>query len=166
MLLAGWRLGAFASRGPLRPRALAAGLASAAALYLVFLAGNAGVTALHPFGVGAASEQSIYSLIASPSNPIALQAAVLLFDSAGYEGFFRGALMSRAEPRLGAWAPAGVAAADACMHLATLNPLWVATTFVADLCWGETCRRGGGLQASFVSHLAWDLLIFVVAPIR
>ena len=156
-------------RPPLRlpgRRALAAGALSAAALYLAFLAGNAGVKALHPLGVGAADENAIYSLIASPGNPLYLQGAVLFFDAAGYESYFRGSLQPRARARLGPLAPAGVAALDAAIHVATLNPLWVATTFVADLAWGLTYQRAGGLPASFTSHLLWDVAIFVLLPIR
>ncbi len=151
-----------------RPRAktIAFGLASAALLYLVFYIGNLGVTSLHPFGMSAASETSIYSLIASPSNPIPLQVGVLVFDAAGYESFFRGVLQTRLEPRLGAGSPFAVALIDALLHVVTLNPLWVVTTFVADSVWGLTYHYTKDLASSMTSHLAWDLVIFILLPIR
>jgi membrane protease YdiL (CAAX protease family) len=95
-----------------------------------------------------------------------VQAGVLLFDSVGYESFFRGVLQEKMRPRLGAGAAPAVALLDAGLHLATLNPLWVATTFVADLGWGLTYRYGGRLPASVTSHLAWDVAIFLVRPIK
>jgi Type II CAAX prenyl endopeptidase Rce1-like len=147
------------------PRALAAAAAAAAGLYAVFYLGNLGVTALHPFGIGPSAEQSIYSLIATPGNPILLQAALLVSDSVGYEGFFRGVVAARLRPRYGAKAVLIAAVADSCIHLLSFNPLWAATTLVADAAWGAAYLYGG-LQASMPSHLLWDIAIFMVAPIR
>ena len=162
---------AFAAGGPRRPgrpgwRPLLAGLASAAALYGLFYGGGWLVSNYHPFGITSASETSIYSLISSPSNPLYLQAGVLLFDSAGFEYFFRGTLQARLTPRMGAAAAPAVALLDAGIHLLTLNPLWVGATFVTDTVWGLTYHYGRGLQARFASHLIWDLAIFIFWPVR
>lgn len=145
--------------------AISAGLVSAALLYGVFLAGNSAVRFLEVPGAGSASESAIYSLIASPSNPLGLQVGVLLFDAVGYESFFRGALQEHFRARLGVGAAPAVALVDAALHLATLNLLWVVTTFIADLGWGLTYYYGRGLQASMTSHFAWDIVIFIVLPI-
>lgn len=165
MIAAAWALGAL--KKPARVRYLSAGVgvATAAVLYLVFVLGGAAVDAFHPLGLTSASESSIYSLIASPSNPLYLQAGLLFFDSAGFESFFRGALQARLQGRLGAYAPPAVAALDAGLHIVTLNPVWVGGTFVTDLFWGLAYQRGGGLQASFASHLLWDLAIFIIRPV-
>jgi len=144
---------------------LVVGAVSAVALYGVFYAGNAGVQALNVPGVSTASEGSIYALIASPSNPLFLQVAVLAFDAAGYEAYFRGVLQGRLEGRLGVWSAFAVAGLDAMLHVATLNPLWVGTTFVADSVWGLTYHYGGGMRASVASHFLWDLAIFILRPI-
>ncbi len=151
-----------------RPRlklvALAAGLISAFLLYLVFFAGALALKILIP-GYAAESEGSIYSLISSPSNPLLLQVGVLLFDAAGYESFFRGVLQKKLQPKMGVAAAPTIAFFDAMIHLATFNPIWVATTFVADLVWGLAFYFGRGFQASFTSHFVWDLAIFVIRPI-
>ena len=147
------------------PKALAAGALSAGLLYLVFVLGAAVVNAFHPLGATSASEAAIYSLIASPSNPVYLQVVVLVFDSAGYVSFFRGVLQARLRPRAGPWAAPAVALLDAGVHLITLNPIWVGGTFVSDLFWGLTFHHGRGTQASFTSHLLWDIAIFVVRPV-
>jgi len=164
-------LGAALAVGGFRPSkrlgfaSIAVGLASAVLLYLIFFAGGWVVASYHPFGVTSASETSIYSLISSPSNPPLLQVGVLLFDSAGYESFFRGVLQERLRPRMGVMGAPVVALFDACLHIATMNPLWVAATFVTDLVWGLTYHYGRGTQASFASHFVWDLAIFIVHPI-
>jgi membrane protease YdiL (CAAX protease family) len=113
-----------------------------------------------------ASETSIYSLISAPSNPLYLQVAVLLFDAAGFEGYFRGVLQQRLRPRAGVLSAPAVALVDASVHVVTFNPLWVGATFVTDLLWGLTYHYGKGTQASFTSHLVWDLAIFIIRPIR
>jgi CAAX protease family protein len=165
MVVAAYALGAVRrSAGPVL-LALGVGAATAGLLYLVFYAGGAAVDAFHPFGVTSASESSIYSLIASPSNPVALQVLVLLFDSAGYEAFFRGVLQERLYARLGAAAVPSVALIDAGLHIITLNPIWVGGTFITDLVWGMTYYWGSGLTASFTSHFLWDLAIFIVRPV-
>jgi len=152
------------SRPKVSPIALAAGLLSAGLLYLLFFGGALALKTLIP-GYGTESEGSIYSLIASPSNPLTLQVGVLLFDAAGYESFFRAALQKQLQPRIGVAAAPTIALFDAVIHIATFNPLWVATTFVADLVWGLTYHFGKGFQASFTSHFVWDLAIFVIRPI-
>ncbi len=164
MMGASYYIGARWGKRP-TARGTALGVASAAALYLVFYAGNAAVSALHPFGIGSSDARSIYTLIASPSNPLYLQAAVLLFDAAGYESFFRGTLQSRLRPRLGAASAPAVAAFDAAVHLMTLNPLWVVTTFIADTAWGLTYHRSREVASSFTSHLVWDLVVFLILPL-
>jgi len=165
MVLASYALGLRWKKAP-RWKPVTVGIASALVLYVVFLLGNAAIVTFHPLGIGPENASSIYSLIASQNNPPLVQVAVLLFDAAGYEAFFRGTLQARIQPRAGVWSAPAIAALDAAIHLLTLNPLWVATTFVADLTWGVTYYYAKDLTASFTSHLVWDLVIFLVLPIR
>ena len=165
MLVAAYALGAVKASGAPILLALGIGAASAGVLYLIFYAGGAAVDAFHPLGITSASESSVYSLIASPSNPLVLQVFVLLFDSAGYESFFRGVLQEKLHARLGVAAAPCVALIDAGLHIVTLNPIWIGGTFVTDLVWGLTYYWGSGLTASFTSHFLWDLAIFVIRPV-
>jgi membrane protease YdiL (CAAX protease family) len=165
MVAASYALGVFRPARGLRSTVIVAGVVSAAALYLIFYLGAAGIDAFHPFGVTSTSESSIYSLIASPSNPLYLQVGVLLFDAAGYESFFRGVLQKWLTPRIGVGAAPAVALFDAALHVATLNPIWVVATFVTDVAWGLTYHYGRGAQASFTSHILWDLAIFIIRPV-
>lgn len=164
MIAAAFALGAGWGNAKPRLRPILIGLASAGALYLIFFLGAAFIDAYHPFGITSASESSVYSLITNPSNPVLLQVLVLLFDSAGFESFFRGVLQNRLQSRFGIAAAPLVAALDACIHILTLNPVWIGGTFLTDLFWGVTYYYGKGLQGSFVSHIVWDLAIFVVHP--
>jgi uncharacterized protein len=165
MMLAARSAGGLRLPVRVRPTSVAIGAVSAALLYLVYFAGGAAVDAFHPFGMTSASESAIYSLIASPSNPIYLQAVVLLFDSAGYESFFRGVLQARLQPRFGVYSAPAIALIDAAVHVITLNPIWIGGTFISDLVWGLTYHYGKGTQASFTSHLLWDLAIFIIRPV-
>ena len=155
-------------RGFFRPTAktIGFGTVTAVALYLIFYLGNLGVMALHPFGMSASAENSIYSLIASPSNPLFLQVGVLAFDAGGYESFFRGVLQTRLQPRAGVGSVFMVALFDALLHIITLNPLWVVTTFIADSVWGLTYYYSTDLTSSVTSHFIWDLIIFILLPIH
>ncbi len=165
MMAAAFVLGGFRSAPRPQYLSVAFGLASALFLYLIFYFGGAAVDAFHPFGMTSASEASVYALIASPSNPLYIQVGVLLFDSAGYESFFRGVLQSRLQAKIGLAAAPAVALVDAGLHVATLNPVWVVGTFVTDLVWGLTYYYGKGARSSFTSHFVWDLAIFIVRPI-
>jgi hypothetical protein len=165
MLGVSFGLGGLGFPRELSVRSMALGFASALLLYLIFVGGAAAVAMFHPFGITSASETSIYSMIASPSNPTSIQVAVLLFDSAGYEAFFRGILQQRLGTRIGLGSVPIIALFDACLHLITLNLLWVGATLVTDLAWGLTFRYGGGKQASFTSHFIWDLAIFIIRPV-
>lgn len=165
MVVAAFALGVTWGNARPRYRGIALGLAAAALLYLIFYVGGAFVDAYHPLGVTSTSESSIYSLIANPSNPAYLQVLVLLFDAAGFESFFRGALQTRLQARFGVAAAPMVAGVDAAIHILTLNPIWIGGTFLTDLIWGATYYYGKGLQASFVSHFVWDVAIFIVRPV-
>jgi membrane protease YdiL (CAAX protease family) len=165
MLAVSFGLGGLRLPRELRVRSVALGLGSAVLLYLIFVGGAAAVTMFHPFGITSASEASIYSLIASPSNPTPVQVAVLLFDAAGYEAFFRGVLQQKLGMRIGVGSAPLVALFDAGLHVITLNLLWVGATLITDLAWGLTFHYGKGKQASFTSHFVWDLAIFILRPV-
>lgn len=166
MIVAAVSLGGYAGLFHPSAKSISLGCATAAVLYAIFFAGNAAISAYHPMGISQSNEGSIYSLIASPSNPLALQVAVLAFDAVGYESFFRGVLQKRLTGRLGVGSVFLVALLDASIHVVSMNPLWVSTTFIADTVWGLTYYYAGELGSSVTSHLLWDIAIFLVAPIK
>lgn len=146
-------------------RDFAAGVISAGVLYGLFFVGNAAVGLANIPGLSSSSKASIYGLIANPSTPVYVQVLVLLFDAVGYEAFFRDVLQRSLQQRWGVVSAPVVALVDSGLHVATLNPLWVATTFVADLVWGVTYFYGKGVRSSTTSHFVWDVAIFLLRPI-
>jgi len=166
MLLAAIALGGYARLFSPRAWTVALGLASAVGLYAVFFGGNLLIQQLHPLGIGTSSESSIYALISSQGTPIYIQLGLLVSDTLGYESFFRGVLQKRLRDRLGAASPFAVAAVDAGLHVLTLNPLWVVTTFIVDSFWGLTYHYSRDLSSSMLSHFVWDAAIFLIFPIR
>lgn len=151
-------------------KSIVIGFASAAALYLVFLGGNIAIKDFGPdVGIHTSSEASIYSTIAS--HPISLQVLILILDAVGFESYFRGTLQnfvkSRVKSERGKVIAIFIAAmADSVIHITSLNALWVITTLIADSVWGLTYYYSKDLGSSMLSHLVWDILIFIVAPIK
>lgn len=149
-------------------RSIGFGLVTATLLYGIFLLGNYGIKAMHPFGISASSETSIYSVITSHALP--LQVAILLFDAVGFESYFRGVLqnyfLKKSKGKLAVGAVFASALVDALIHLVSLNPLWVITTFIADSVWGLTYYYTRDLSSSMTSHFVWDIMIFVILPIK
>lgn len=149
-----------------RPRVIYFTLAIAGAvfLYLVFLGGNLAIRSLNIPGLSASGEQSIYSLFLGV--PLPLLILVLILDAVGFESYFRGNLLSEFSKKIGIYSVPLVAGMDAAIHFATLNPLFPATTFVADLVWGAYFYKTRDLSTTIVFHFLWDILIFVIFPIR
>ena len=147
-------------------RTLAFGVLSAAVLYAIFFAGNIGIRIVN-VGIQPSSEGPIYSLISS--HALYVQILLLLFDALGFESYFRGVLqthfLSTRKTKLGATSALIPAFADALIHVSTLNPLWVITTFIADFVWGLTYYYTKDLSSSVTSHFLWDVAIFIIAPI-
>ena len=107
----------------------------------------------------------IYELRSSV--PSILIGSILVFPiGPGEEIYWRGLIQRRFAERLGANAGFLTAtAAYAFVHLPTLNPPLILTAFIGGLVWGYLYRRTGSLVPVVISHVLWDLLIFVIAPL-
>jgi CAAX protease family protein len=145
------------------PKTISIGIGSALLLYLIFFGGNILVKTAAPLGVSASNEASIYSLFAS--TPITLRVIVFVLDAVGFESYFRGTLQPVLTAKMGISAAFLVALIDAAIHVSSLNPLFVITTFIADSVWGLNFFLTKDLTSNVTSHLLWDLLIFIVFPI-
>jgi membrane protease YdiL (CAAX protease family) len=161
MTLTGFVLGAMALANERelrrsRPRALdiAQGLGSAALLYGIFTFGDAIARRVMPRGTQ--EIRDIYALRrAAPQDEIAVRLATIIGPAE--ELFWRGFVQRRA----GA-APA--AAAYGAAHLVTGNATLVGAATVAGIYWGVLRRLGMSMPALIVSHIAWDIWIFLLAP--
>ncbi|MDG6996631.1 MAG: CPBP family intramembrane metalloprotease [Nitrososphaerota archaeon] len=143
---------------------LAIGVVTAIVLYFVFFLGNAFIKNYSPLGMQPTNETSIYGLFSS--SPVWLLVAIFLLDALGFESYFRGNLQRLFGSRLHWGAVFLPAVIDAVIHFSSLNPLFPATTFVADCFWGLNYYHTKDIYSNYTSHFVWDLLIFLVFPIH
>jgi membrane protease YdiL (CAAX protease family) len=133
-------------------------------LYLIFFAGNLGIKAFPLFGITTSSEQSIYGLFNNV--PLPLLVIVFVLDAVGFESYFRGDVLANLSPKLGIFSVFAAAAIDAGIHFSTFNPLFPATTFIADSVWGLYYYKTRDLTSTIVCHFVWDIMIFILIPIH
>ena len=153
-------------KGLFRPRVLyfVFAIAGAVFLYFVFLGGNLAIRAMNISGLSVTGEQNIYGLFSGVSLPLLI--FVLILDAVGFESYFRGNLLKAFSKRIGVLSVPLVAGMDAAIHFSTLNPLFPATTFVADLVWSAYFYKTRDLATTVLFHFVWDILIFVIIPIH
>jgi membrane protease YdiL (CAAX protease family) len=169
MTLTGLTLGGLAMaarpelrRTRIRGKEIALGLGIAAGLYGVFAVGDRMARRIMPNG-GREIEE-IYALrTLLPTPEIATRLALIIAPAE--ELFWRGLVQDRLQRRLGTWP--GAAAASAAYggaHLVTGNLTLLGAANVAGAAWGGLYAAGVPLGALVVSHVAWDLWTFLVAP--
>jgi membrane protease YdiL (CAAX protease family) len=137
------------------------GLLSGVALYLLFYFGFQ-LTKSNPVfsqGVG-----EVYDLRTVPSYLISL---VLLFPiGPGEEVYWRGLVQRRFSEQLGPGAGLLITTcAYALIHLPTLNLPLIMTAFIGGIVWGYIYLKTASLATVIASHVLFDLLIFVIAPL-
>jgi membrane protease YdiL (CAAX protease family) len=158
---------ALASRGDLRrtrprPRDVATGVAVAAGLYGVFQVGDRVARRVLPSG--AEDIGDVYELRSlRPKAEIAARLAAVIGPAE--ELYWRGLLQSELTRRLG---PVRGAAAAAALyggaHVVTGNPTLVGAATVAGAGWSALAALGVPMPALVVSHVVWDIWIFLVQP--
>jgi membrane protease YdiL (CAAX protease family) len=145
-----------------RPRDVAMGLGSAAALYGVFQAGDRLSRRLMPRG--AEDIEDVYALRALRPAP-ELAARLALVIAPAEELFWRGFVQRRMARRFGRWRGAALSSlAYAGAHVSTGNLTLVGAAGTAGAFWSTLAAAGMPMPALIVSHVAWDLWIFLVAP--
>lgn len=145
-----------------RPRDLATGVAIAAALYAVFQVGDRAARRVMPSG--AEDIGDVYRLRSLRPRPeIAARLATVIGPAE--ELYWRGLLQAELTRRLG---PARGAAAAAAVyggaHVVTGNPTLVGAATVAGAGWSALAALGVPMPALVVSHVVWDIWIFLVQP--
>jgi membrane protease YdiL (CAAX protease family) len=169
MTATGLGLGGYAllASGPARrtrigPRDVVLGLGSAGVLYLTFRAGDVFARRFVPRG----DEQirDIYALRRlRPREEIALRLAAVVGPAE--ELFWRGLVQEALMRRFGRWPGAALAAASyGGVHLVTGNFTLFGAAGVAGAHWCALYAAGMPLGTLVVSHVAWDVWIFLVQP--
>jgi membrane protease YdiL (CAAX protease family) len=145
-----------------RKRDVALGLASAAGLYGIFRAGDRMARRIMPKGAEEIGET--YALRALRPTP-ELAARLALVIGPAEELFWRGFVQRRLSARLGRWQGAAVGSAlYGGAHLVTENITLTGAATVAGAYWGGLAAMGMPMGALIVSHVAWDIWIFLLAP--
>ena len=169
MTFTGLSLGSFAlltsepvRRLRIRPRHVPIGLASAAVLYATFQVGDRLVRNFLPSGDR--DIRDIYALrTLRPRGEIATRLALVVGPAE--ELFWRGLVQEALMARAGRWRGAALAAAAyGGVHVVTGNFTLFGAAGVAGAHWCALYAAGVPLGALVVSHVAWDIWIFLVQP--
>jgi membrane protease YdiL (CAAX protease family) len=137
------------------------GVVSGVLLYFLFYFGFQATKSNPIFSEGVGR---VYELRTVPTYLIAL--ALVFPIGPGEEIYWRGLIQRRFSERLGP--STGLLAAScayALVHLPTLDLPLIMTAFIGGLVWGYIYKRTGSLLPVIVSHVLFDLLIFVIAPL-
>jgi membrane protease YdiL (CAAX protease family) len=138
------------------------GLLSAGLLYLTFQVGDRFARRFVPTGDREIRE--IYSLrTLRPRGEIATRLATIIGPAE--ELFWRGLVQSALMRRFGRWPGAALAAmAYGGIHVVSGNFTLIGAAGVAGAHWSALYAAGVPLGALVVSHIAWDVWIFLVQP--
>lgn len=145
------------------PADMAAGVASAAGLYVIFQVGDFFARRIMP--KGAEEIDAVYGL-RGEHDPKALAARLALVIGPAEELFWRGFVQRRLEARHGGAGTAAAMAAYGGAHVVTGNATLVGAATVAGAYWGLLAAAGMRMEALIVSHVTWDVVIFLVAPTK
>ena len=137
-----------------RWRDIPLGILIAMGLFAIFQVGDRQARKLMP--KGQAEIGDIYALREiRPKEEIAVRLATVIGPAE--ELFWRGWLQRRV-----GWLPASAAYAGA--HLVTRNATLVGAAGVAGIYWSALAALGAPMGALIVSHMVWDIWIFLVSP--
>ena len=146
-----------------KPAYILVGIFSAFVLYMVFFVGNFIAARLFDFAPGQVN--SIYDL-RNQSTPLVIGGLMLLIGAAEeifWRGFFQHTLAQRLGPVKGYLIASLV---YALVHIWAFNFMLLMAALVCGLFWGFIYLRYRSLWPCIISHVVWDLFIFVVLPVR
>ncbi len=140
------------------------GAAASVLLYAVFAAGRAGADRLLPF---AASQVSAVYTLRTQAPAWFIVVVLALVIGPGEELFWRGLVQWGLVQRLGSGRGWGAAAIlYGLVHIAALNAMLVLAAAVAGAFWGWLYLRIGRIAPVVVSHILWDLTVFLIFPFQ
>jgi membrane protease YdiL (CAAX protease family) len=149
-------------RTRIRARDVALGVASAAGLYGVFRFGDRAARRIMPRG--AEDIDDVYALRSlRPKTEIAARLALVIGPAE--ELFWRGFVLRRSQRLYGRWKGAAVAAVKyGGAHVATGNATLIGAATAAGAYWSALAAAGMPMGSLVVSHVAWDVWIFLLQP--
>lgn len=149
-------------RTRIRAKDVVLGLAAAAGLYGIFRVGDRAARRLMP--KGGEEIDAVYGLRRlRPAGELAFRLGVVIGPAE--ELFWRGLVQRLAAKLHGRWEGAALTAgAYAGAHAVTGNLTLIGAAGVAGAYWSALAAAGLPMGALIVSHVAWDVWIFLLAP--
>jgi len=137
------------------------GIVTAVLLYGLFYFGFEATKSNPIFSQGI---NQVYGL--RSNEPRLLIAVLLIFPiGPGEELYWRGLIQRTFAEKYGSNFGLIIASlAYALVHLPTLNPPLIMTAFIGGLVWGSLYKFTNSLVPGIVSHVLWDLMIFIILP--
>ena len=142
------------------------GISSAAILYFIFWLGK---IILDKYGIIPNHNQNISSVYANKESLPAWLVGILLFFPIGFgeEMFWRGYLQRLLSEKYNKWAGLVLTVIlYTAVHIATLNPILLIASFLVGIYWGLIFLWRGNIVAAVLSHMIWDMVIFVIIPLN
>ena len=138
------------------------GLVSAIILYAVFYLGN--FLSRWMFNFAGEGIQNVYDFKGG-ATPYRIGILMLLIIGPGEELFWRGFLQRNLEIKLGSLQGylLGVVIYTS-VHLFTGNIMLIVAALVAGLFWGWMFMRFKSILLNIVSHIIWDISVFIIFP--
>ena len=146
----------------IKPQDVAVGIGSAGGLYVIFQVGDRLARVILP--KGGSDIDAIYGLRKlRDKREIATRLAFVIGPAE--ELFWRGMVQKRLQERFGTIPGSALGtAAYGGAHLVTGNVTLIGAATVAGAFWGAMSALGASKGALIVSHMVWDIVIFLVAP--
>lgn len=155
--------GLFPIQEGVHPADLATGLAASAVLYVVFATGRVLAHLILPF---AGAQIGAVYLLRTQAPAWVIAALLALVIGPGEELFWRGLVQWGLVRR---WGPGGGWAAATLIyglvHAAAANVMLIIAATVAGAFWGLLYLRIGRIAPLIVSHVLWDLTVFLLLPL-
>ena len=149
-------------RERLRGHDVLSGLASAAGLYGIFQVGDRMARRIMP--AGDREIAGIYELRTAAPRP-AIATALALAIGPGEELFWRGLVQRGLMRRYGRIQGTLIASSIyGAIHLVSENLTLTGAAATAGLFWGAIYAREERIAPLIISHVAWDIWIFLIAP--
>lgn len=140
------------------------GVFSAVLLYLLFWAGHFISTKILPFAASQVS--AIYDLRAG-HHPLVLSLLMLFVIGPAEEVFWRGFVQKRLSKKYGMFIGLTIATCVyALVHIPSGNFMLVAAAALCGAFWGLLYTATRNLWPCIISHALWDVIIFILLPIR
>lgn len=147
-----------------RPAHIVIGLLAAGGLYIVFWVGH--FVSIHILPFAASQVNAIYG-IRPEQNLLGIALLMLFIIGPAEEIFWRGFVQRRLCKKYGLLVGFIAAAAFyTLVHIWSFNLMLIAAAAVCGGFWGLLFMATGNLWPCIISHAIWDVVIFIVFPIK